>query len=174
VKHTFIPAALLLLAAGLARPQDNNTPVTVGDGSVRIGPASILHKNQREWDDLGAGIKRQKRNAQNRIVSMQAAGTGAISTAAVPCPVKTNCTLTVVYQNGADFAVVTLSSERSGLGVVLSSSIPWDDFDWNGADGVASGAFRVVWAGVATGGTQRRLCRDTGSSNSCRVTVNFR
>lgn len=150
--------------------QGGDTPVTVGDGSVRLAPKSAL---DNEWDVLGAAARRKK-GGSSRIVSVQASGTGAVSTSAVNCAPGQNCSVVVVFRGPDDFAVVTLTSEKGGKGVVIANSIPWDDFTASGDALVRNAAYRVVWAGITAGSTITQLCRDSNTSPSCSVRVNFR
>jgi hypothetical protein len=169
---------LILVLAALAAvsfviqvsAQGGDTPVTVGDGSVRLAPKSALDK---EWDVLGAAVRRKK-GGSTRIVSVQASGAGAVSTNAVNCAPGRNCSLLVVFRGPDDFAVVTISSERGGRGVTIANSIPWDDFSGSGDALVREAAYRVVWAGITAGSTITQLCRDSNTSPSCSVQVNFR
>jgi len=161
VALALLPAAIL--SAGMG------TPITVGDGSIRLGPAKVLKAG--EWDDVGAGLKK-RRGAGSRIAAVAAAGPGVTSTPTASCDNGRNCSLTVVFRNAAaspEFVTVTVSSERAGKGVHIQSSVDWDDFSWGDTHGVISGAFQVVSAEFASGPTRTKLCAGAG----CTITVSF-
>jgi len=167
MKLTLSMLALALLAAAVLSA-GMGTPITVGDGSIRLGPAKVLRAG--EWDDVGAGLK--KRRASARIEAVSAAGPGATATPKASCDNGRNCALTVVFRNSGgspEFVTVTVSSERAGKGVHIQSSVDWDDFTWGDSHGVISGAFQVVSAEFASGPTRTKLCSGAG----CTITVSF-